>query len=241
MSARGVLRITMLTDLFQLISVGRKSGTLTLRRWNRDETSTLIFIDGRIVYVTVSSDERRIGRILMESRKVTSKQVEEALEFQKYAKGGQMLAYILVQKGYLSQGDAIRSLQKQVADRAYKLFEWRKGSFHFDSRLPNLDGYIKLSMNTESLIMEGARRIDEWSQIRQKITSSDVVFTLTSETLLSGTKVDLEPTEWAVLAHIDGKKTVREIAQDMKEDEFGTSKILYDLLVTHNMIAEVEN
>jgi tetratricopeptide (TPR) repeat protein len=81
--------------------------------------------------------------------------------------------------------------------------------------------------------MEGARRIDEWSRIADKVPSLAVVPVLASmRDDGQASQLDLLPHEWEVLTMIDGTRDLRAIAASLGRDEFEVAKIAYGLVTT---------
>jgi tetratricopeptide (TPR) repeat protein len=110
---------------------------------------------------------------------------------------------------------------------------WREGFFSFEERpvkdVP-IDARIRIS--TESLLMEGARRIDEWSRIADKVPSLSVVPSLSPLEDDRASVLDLLPNEWEVLMMIDGERDLRDIAGALGVGEFDVAKIAYGLVST---------
>ena len=53
---------------------------------------------------------------------------------------------------------------------------WREGFFSFEERSRDeMPADARITVSTESLLMEGARRIDEWSRIADIVPSLEVV------------------------------------------------------------------
>jgi tetratricopeptide (TPR) repeat protein len=80
--------------------------------------------------------------------------------------------------------------------------------------------------------MEGARRIDEWSRIADKVPSLTVVPSLAVTDEGRDSTVDLLPHEWEVLMTIDGAQDLRAIAATLGRSEFEVAKIVYGLVST---------
>jgi Flp pilus assembly protein TadD len=80
--------------------------------------------------------------------------------------------------------------------------------------------------------MEGARRIDEWSRIADKVPSLGVVPALAPPDDERDSMVDLLPHEWEVLMTIDGVQDLRAIAASLGRSEFEVAKIAYGLVST---------
>ena len=71
-----------------------------------------------------------------------------------------------------------RHIRLQIEEAVYFLFTWTQGTFNFEADvLPEEQDFL-VSINPESLLLEGARRVDEWSLIEKKIPSFDIVFEL---------------------------------------------------------------
>jgi tetratricopeptide (TPR) repeat protein len=80
--------------------------------------------------------------------------------------------------------------------------------------------------------MEGARRIDEWSRMADRIPTLDVVPVLATVQEDHATLLDLLPSEWEVLAAIDGTHDLRAIAGSLGRSEFDVARVVYGLLST---------
>lgn len=128
---------------------------------------------------------------------------------------------------YLRDGNLVHSVTgAQMGEAAlYTLLAWLHGDFRFvpDVAAPE----DSVTMATEQLLLEGARQVEEWGDIKKVIPSSDIVFKL-SPTGSAGT-VSLEPDEWQVLAQVNGARSVADIAAVLDRDEFTVAKTLYGL------------
>jgi tetratricopeptide (TPR) repeat protein len=110
---------------------------------------------------------------------------------------------------------------------------WREGFFSFEERdVGNAQLEAAVHVSTESLLMEGARRIDEWSRIADKVPHLAVVPVLAPVNEMHATQLDLLPNEWEVLAIIDGVNDLRGIAAALGRSEFDVAKVVYGLLTT---------
>jgi Flp pilus assembly protein TadD len=89
-----------------------------------------------------------------------------------------------------------------------------------------------VKVTTESLLMEGARRIDEWSSIADKVPSLGVVPALATMSEAHESQLDLLPSEWEVLSMIDGERDLRAIAATLKRPDFEIAKVAYGLATT---------
>jgi tetratricopeptide (TPR) repeat protein len=111
---------------------------------------------------------------------------------------------------------------------------WSEGFFSFSEEPPRpMRKDIAVRVSTESLLMEGARRIDEWSRIADIVPNLAVVPELAPiDGGREGAMLDLLPHEWQVLTMIDGERDLRGIAAALARDEFEIAKIAYGLATT---------
>src|SRR5438045_3237774 len=88
---------------------------------------------------------------------------------------------------------------------------------------------LTVRIPVEALLMEGARRIDEWSRIENRIPHVGVVPSLAPPPEGGGGELDLLPPEWEVLALIDGDRSVRGLATELGRSDFEVAKTLFGL------------
>src|SRR5688500_8768866 len=107
---------------------------------------------------------------------------------------------------------------------------WNEGYFSFaeetESKVPT---EVTVRIPVEALLMEGARRIDEWSRIENRIPHVGVVPSLAPPPEGGGGELDLLPPEWEVLALIDGQRSVRGVATELGRSDFEVAKTLFGL------------
>ena len=138
-----------------------------------------------------------------------------------------------VDRADISDREFERRVRPQIEVAVFELMSWREGSFSFEERsLADVPPATRVAIATESLIMEGARRIDEWSRIADKIPHMRVVPVLAEVEEGHESQLDLLPHEWEVLSLIDGERDLGAIAQLHSGGEFQIAKIVYGLLTT---------
>ena len=126
-----------------------------------------------------------------------------------------------------------RRLRGQIEVAVFDMMNWREGYFSFQERdIPEVRNAERASITTESLLMESARRIDEWSRIADQIPDLSVVPTLADLPAEHETQLDLLPHEWEVLSLIDGERDLRTMAVQLGRSEFDTAKVVFGLITT---------
>jgi hypothetical protein len=117
-------------------------------------------------------------------------------------------------------------------EAVYALAIWSTGDFQFT---PGKEvETLSIDKTNTSLLMEAARRLDEWKVLARKIPGVDYVPVLKTREV--GEPVSLSPPEWNLITRIDGIRTVEELARATASNSFDTAKILYGL-VTSDLIA----
>ncbi|MFN2565674.1 MAG: DUF4388 domain-containing protein [Gemmatimonadaceae bacterium] len=233
MAIEGPLRELGIHDVFQLLDLSRKTGMLRVTSELRDDEGIVLFESGRVVQASVRSNPMSLEEMLLRSGRVTETDIERARAMRSGNGRGRGLGEHLVQCGALSRKELERQMRLQIESVVFELMSWREGFFSFEERTPDeLPATPEIHVSTESLLMEGARRIDEWSRIADKIPSLSVVPTLAPVDHTHPTQIDLLPDEWEVLAMIDGKRDLRAIATVLGRAEFDIAKVVYGLVTT---------
>lgn len=220
MSLAGNLRTMALPDILQWISMGRKTGTLHLER--RSIKKQIIFRTGEI-FSSWSNDPREsLGQFLIRNRLVTEEQLFKALLRQETQ--GRMVGAILVAEGIIEEDGLRRTLQMKAEETVYDLFLWPDGAFEFkEGEIPsNLPIHIELEVT--SVLLEGARRVDEWSRIRLVFPASRTTF-LTKGIPDSVT----DATARQALRLAGSGKSLAEISLELRRSEFDAAGLLYEL------------
>src|SRR3954470_4997394 len=231
MAIEGPLRELGIHDVFQLLDLSRKTGALRVTSEMRDDEGFVLFEAGKVIHASVKSNPTSIERILRQAGKLSDGDMAAALAVP--APHGLGLGDRLVQAGAVSQKEMERHLHQAIESVVFELMSWREGFFSFEERPVagvTLDARIRIS--TESLLMEGARRIDEWSRIADQVPSLSAIPELAPVEDDRASVLDLLPHEWEVLMMIDGLRDLRAIAGALGRSEFEIAKIAYGLVST---------
>jgi uncharacterized protein DUF4388/type II secretion system (T2SS) protein G len=263
MALEGTLKDFSLADIFQLIGLQRKTGVLTLR--GKDDTVTVTFLDGKVVGADSLNKrlENRLGSVLIKTGTLTQDQLNRALEIQRETL--QRLGFILTHYGIISAEKLKEALQLQILSIIYRLFRWKDGDYHFSQETTiEYDRDNVVPITAESILMEGARMMDEWPIIEKRVRSYEMIFRkkLTDQEIVvvgadeadevdfdpdtdsarkrkaGGDKIRISPDEKAVFDMVNGTMKVGDIVEVSRLSEFDTNKALYELL-TRDLIEEV--
>jgi tetratricopeptide (TPR) repeat protein len=163
----------------------------------------------------------------VKSSLISQEQLEDAIAFQAKVRD-KRLGEILLERDLITREDLHRHIRIQIEEAVYFLFTWSQGTFNFEADILPEEQDLLVSINPESLLLEGARRVDEWSLIEKKIPSFDVVFALDRDRL-EGSEVELTQEQDQLLPLIDGRRDVTAIIDESGMAEFSVGKALYAL------------
>lgn len=225
MAIRGSLSEASLPDVLQLLAMGKKTGNLSVT--HRNNFGSIFFDKGKICYAAIVNRRDRLGDILVKAGTISGAQLDQAIAAQSKNRD-KRLGEIMVDLGIVTRDQLNQQIRIQIEEAVYFLFTWAEGSFNFEADIRPEEQDFLVSINPESLLLEGARRVDEWSQIEKKIPSFDIVFELDRKHLdASGAKLTAEQT--TIIALIDSQRDVARIIEDSGLVEFEVGKALYGL------------
>ncbi|HEX6161539.1 MAG TPA: DUF4388 domain-containing protein [Thermoanaerobaculia bacterium] len=231
MALSGNLRTMLPGDLLQWLSLGQKTGTLVVSN-NRVEKK-IFFRNGRVISSASNDPREYLGQFLMSHGYLTEPELKKAMEVQ--LQSGILLGKILVMIEVISEEHLQRLMRLKAEEEIYDIFLWQDGDFYFvDDELPQME-MIPLQVDVTGIIMEGTRRVDEWSRIRELIPNA----TLTPVPLGEIEATDLEEVEEQIVRAIDGKRTIADIVLESRSSEFMVSQTVY-ALVRHGVVKLVD-
>ena len=226
MAIKGSLKEASLPDVLQLLSMGKKSGCLAVT--HRSNFGYIYFDKGKISYASIVNRRDRIGDILVKAGSITQEQLERAIATQ-VRNRDKRIGELLVDDGAISRAGLHEQIRLQIEEAVYYLFTWMQGTFNFEADVQPEEQDFLVSINPESLLLEGARRVDEWSLIEKKIPALDLVFEA-DRARIAAAGVVLTREQELVLSLLDGRRDVTMLIEDSGLGEFDTGKALYGLL-----------
>ncbi|NJD09233.1 MAG: DUF4388 domain-containing protein [Gemmatimonadetes bacterium] len=231
MAIEGPLAELGVGDVLQLLELAHKTGVLTIRSDRLSDESIIHFSRGAIVFAVRRRSTRRLGQLLIRAGKLTQRELDRALEIQ-HSEPTRRLAEILLEMGSVPEEELERQLRFQMEATIYELMAWTDGYFKFEERAEIEELRLLARVRVDSLLMEGSRRIDEWSRLEAKVPGPEAVPALSPTADRDVSPLDLKPDEWEVLAELDGARDVRQLAADLGRSEFQVGKVVFGLVST---------
>jgi len=167
MSLVGRLEDLALPDIFQIISLSKKTGTLVVR--SRKGTGMVVFKNGQVVQAGSDVIRDSLGNILVSQGMIDQSDLSAALAVQKTS-SDKPLGMILVETGATTSEVIESVVRQQIEEIIYDLLAWAEGFFNFELgevapkdkiEINTQDLLLKSGLSAEYLLMEGTRILDE--------------------------------------------------------------------------------
>ena len=222
MSLEGSLKEFGLADILQLLYLQRKTGVLTLE--GRMDRVRLMFYEGNIISAETRRkvEANRFGKLLLKNGAHQRGRSSES-------PGGTAVNRRKTwqhphKKGVIGKEHIQEILTTQITETVIQLFSWKDGDYEFSPQGVPVDKEMPVSLDTQHVLMEGLRIVDEWSLIEGKL-SPDTIFEKTGK---SGAALTSDEEE--ILGLVDGERDVSAIIESSHMDSFQASKSLVSLM-----------
>jgi hypothetical protein len=167
MSLVGRLEDLALPDIFQIISLSKKTGTLVVR--SRKGTGMVVFKDGQVIQAASDGIRDSLGNILVSQGMLDEAALSRAVALQK-RQADTPLGMILVEMGAVAAQTLETVVRKQIEEIIYDLLAWEEGFFNFELgeiapkdkiEIDTQEFLLKSGISAEYLLIEGTRILDE--------------------------------------------------------------------------------
>jgi hypothetical protein len=119
-----------------------------------------------------------------------------------------MLGELMVIVGSVDREDLQRVLQIKTEESIYELFLWQEGDFRFLENILPAKKFQPLNLPVEAVILEGARRKDEWERVHDLIPDHTWIPKLVHAVDVK----QLGQIELGILREINGENSIEQIA-----------------------------
>lgn len=206
-------------DLVTFVHQARLSGVLTVATGEAERSVS--FAAGEVRAARSSAPGERLGEIAVRLGLLREAELEASVL------AATPIGKAMVDAGFLSPADLWRCLHEQVTAVFQAMLLAREGTFFLLEEAP--DGVAgPLSVSTQSLLLDGIRRIDELELFQARIAGPEAVLRRRAPERA----VTLQGPERAILALVDGRRTVAEIAATVHLSDFDAIKLLHHLAET---------
>lgn len=224
MALQGSLHEFALWEIVQLLSSQKKTGRLLLR--NNTEQVPLYFLDGRIAGCREPGlpPNDPLMRFLRRVRWLSEEQLRgiESLN----AESGRDLVDLLINGRYVDADEMAGLYERLVLDLLFRMLRWESGEYSFNTVVPP-ESALRISLSTDSVLMEAARRVDEHKRQLQQLPDGHLILGLRE---LPDPDAPLSDEEKELFGLVDGKRTLAEIVQESPLTDYEAMEGLARLL-----------
>ena len=204
MKLEGSLDAFSLPDVFQLLSFTKKTGGLHLS--NDGFAGVVYFTVGQITGASADISRQPLARRLIGSGAVDDgalrAAVERAGDDEEVGVVKALLEANAVEAELLRQ-----AVSDQSVDAVFDLLQWQTGEFAFVMDEVNPDD-VGVSVQTESVVADADARRISWETVSQVVPSPTAILSMP---VVLADDPDITRDEWALLALIDGRRTVNDL------------------------------
>jgi hypothetical protein len=228
MPIEGDLKSLNLASVLQLVGQERLTGVLKIKK--RNELADIGFAEGEVTgaFYERGDNVDRLEAYLVRSG-MLGKNVYELVE-EIHNETKRPIMNIILEDRYLAKEEVERVIRFKIQEVFDELFLWKEGAFKFEQgSIIYPKSLIKIRMKTQGLILEAARRIDEWSRIQDTLSSGDIVLKKVQRPELKFTPSE---NETRILALLDGHRSIDDLIEIDGLGKFNTYLTLYKLFST---------
>lgn len=228
----GRLREVHLSSILYLLQRRQLTGILRIRLNDLDKS--LYIKEGEIIFATSKYPDDRLGLLLLKTGKLTYAQFETVVRLYDASvltsnKSGLRQGTLLVDQGFLTPKELYDAVIAQVKEIILGLFAWIDGEYEFiEGPLPSQE-VITLKISTATLILEGIRRVTDWTWLAGGLPPFTRRLRLTKDPRNLFQFISMQPNEAALLSRLNGQ-TIRELLIGVPLPAFDTLRLIYFFL-----------
>ena len=224
MALSGSLREFALSEILQLLSSQRKTGSLRLTRGS--ETSVIYLLEGRVAAVRDRGmgAEDPLARFLRRIHRLSDEQMRGVASI--HAESGRDLVDLLLNGRYIEREELSMLYERMVLDVLHDVLTWDDGVYSFHNVTPP-ESVLPVSLSTESMLMEAVRRTDEMRRYQAKLSDRGLVLALKE---LPDPDAALSEEEKELFGLVDGRRTLGETVAEAPLTEYEAYEALFRLV-----------
>ncbi len=222
----GSLREFSVAEVFQFVSLHEGDGVLVLT--NKNERATFGFKGGKVVGAMFGKEGLlepledyivKFGKMSIEDLSHYKEQSEQA---------GISLDELLLREGKITSLEIQPIIKFKIQEIVDEVLTWQNGKYKFiQNREIYPNSKISVSIEPNSLIMEGMRRIDEWPRIHEEIPDDSVQLIKSGKPKI---EVELGDEEKRILMIFEDGMDVGKIVKLSGLGKFRTYSAIFNLM-----------
>ncbi len=216
---KGSLKEVPVTDVFQLLHIGKKTGKLSIT--NGNDFLEIFFKEGIIIYSLMVNRKEKLGELLLKDNLIDEKTFNKAISLMD--QGYPNIGYVFRDMG-LDEKILKKYKEKEIMEYLQEAIFWEDGFFNF---VP--DEYPKqrptVEIDPSQFLIESITRYDEWGKVKEIIYPLEMVLIKNYSVILP-----LNEKEKIIYEKIDGERNVKEIIESSGLKTLEAAEILQSLI-----------
>lgn len=234
MKLEGTLDAFSLTEIFSLLSLTKKTGTLHLRR--ESAHGAVHLRGGAVTGARADITRQELGRRLLGSGLADDEALASVAE--QLADDPSLSLAALLSAAAGLQDDAVRALAaEQITDAVFSLMRWADGEFSFHVEDADPDD-LGVTVALDDVVAEGERRLAGWTDLVAAVPAPVTVLTVNPSPPDAPTA---SREEWALLALVDGRRTVADLVSLAGQGEYAVVAALAGLVGRGLLVVRTES
>ena len=219
-------------DLLNFLHNGERDGVLLARSEGFERA--VVLVQGNVAWAVSSSPGERLGEVACRMGVLERSHLQHIVRSQRDAMDRRRIGQLLVESGAMQSSDLQRAVRQQVIEIFLGLLVARSGAFVFlrgcdPARLPS-----NFALDTEALLLDGLRRLDEMELFRGRVPGLHV---RPRPTALPPAD-ELGHEAKLLLDACDGARTLAQIAVETALGEFEATRTAYRLVVAGLLVLD---
>jgi len=224
---QGNLASVPIVEVMQMLGLQRQTGKLVIN--HAGDSIEVYFKNGAVVFASPHSGGSGtvVEELLRKSCKIEENSLRHVLRIAEMT--SRPIDSILDQEKMFNLKTFSECLRRHTESAVYKVIAWKQGEFFFEKAAgPSFSNPIQLKV--DDLLIEGARRADEWGLIQQKIPDFDLVFEPMIGNADELSTRGMSDIDMKVFSLINGRRSIQEIIDLLNLSEFDVGKSMFILL-----------
>ncbi len=224
---QGNLASIRIVDVMKRLGLQCQTGRVVINR--PGDAVEIYFKDGLVVFASENSNGNgtSVEALLRKSCRIDEDSLRYVLRIAEMT--SQPVDMVLFREKMIGHKAFAECLRQHTESAVYKAMAWKDGDFYFEKTSAPVFA-APVQINVDDLLLEGARRADEWSLIQKKIPDFNMVFEPMIGNAEELTTRGMSDVDLKVFSLINGRRTIQEIIEMLFLSDFDVAKSMFILL-----------
>ncbi|MDQ4096068.1 MAG: DUF4388 domain-containing protein [Actinomycetota bacterium] len=220
---RGSLDDFGVEDVLWLVDRTKKTGELIIER--PAGRGRLFFRDGFLYAVESELAREPLHARLVRTGLITPDQLRTA---QQAASDGSSVARTLVANGFVAEEQLVSAAHSAAADATFELMRREFGDFAWEADAKT-EAEVEAPLSVRQVVEACASRAAVLEQIKSVIPSDNAIPSISKNPSRDLAAITITSEQWRLLALMDGRRSIADIAREARLADFTVMQTLHDL------------